>query len=241
MLAHVHVSISGVAPWPNRGTARRNRASYDDGVSASAAPTDTPPAGVDAPAQTGRPGGTPALDWALALLAHLCVGISWMITSLAAMGSLDVVRRMLMNSEFAFDTGRLPQPWVIPVGLALAYGSQLFFGWSMRRVGRGTPAWGSRVVVVAAIALGVVAGAYLWTPALQVGAKVGPASGQYAAWGILGWAAHYGRMALPAIALAVAGALVLFSRHSPLVVIVKALLRRVRAWRAARRTPTASA
>ena len=225
-------------PGPRRGRIEelpgRNPAGYDDGVSASA-PTDTPPAGTETPA--ARPSGPLVLDWALALLAHLCVGFSWVLTSLAVMGSLDVLRRMLMNSEFAFDTGRLPQPWVLPVGLVLAYGSQLFFVWSMRRAGRGTPAWGSRVVVVVAVALGVVAGAYLWTPALQVGAKIGPASGQYAAWGILGWAAHYSRMALPAIALAFAGVLVLFSRHSPLVVIVKALARRVRARLAARRSP----
>lgn len=231
-----HLRARAVAESRN---CRRDPAGYDDEVSTSAPPTATPPAGADAPA--GRPSGARVLDWALALLAHLCVGFSWVVTTLAVMGSLDVLRRMLMNSEFAFDTGRLPQPWVIPVGLVLAYGSQWFFTWSMRRAGGGTPAWGSRVVVVVAVALGVVVGTYLWTPALQVGAKIGPASGQYAAWGVLGWAAHYARMALPAIALAFAGVLVVFSRHSPLVVMVKALVRRVRSWLAARRTPAASA
>ncbi len=209
-------------------------------MSTSPPATATPPTGTADPS-TERSRSPWILDWALALLAHLCVGFSWVLTTLAVMGSLDVARRMLMNSEFAFDTGRLPQPWVIPVGLVLAYGSQVFFGWSMRRAGHGTPAWGSRVVVVVALALGVVAGAYLWTPALQVGAKIGPASGQYAAWGIFGWAAHYSRMALPAVALVAAGLLVLFSRHSPLRVAVTAVLRRVRSWRAARRTRAASA
>lgn len=175
-----------------------------------------------------RSPGAAVGDWFLALLAHLAVGISWVVTTLAVMGSIDVLRRMAMNSEFAFDTGRLPQPWMIPVGLAAAFVSQLFFRWTMRRAGRGTPPWGSRVVVVVAIALGILAGAYLWTPALQVGGKVGPASGQFAPWGVLGWGAHYSRLALPALAALFAGVLVLFSRHSPLVVIVKALARAIR-------------
>ncbi|MFT3876279.1 MAG: hypothetical protein QM708_07660 [Propioniciclava sp.] len=200
------------------------------------APHDAPPA------DSGRrPLGALVLDWGLALIAHLAVGISWVITTLAVMGSLDVARRMMMNSEFAFDTGRLPQPWVIPIGVGLAYISHLFLRWSMRRAGHGRPAWGGRVIAVVAIALGVMVGAYLWTPALQVGGKVGPASGQYAPWGPFGWAAHYSRMALPVLAAAFAGILVLFSRHSPLVVIVKALLRALRSWRDARRGKGAEA
>ncbi|MFV0453342.1 MAG: hypothetical protein ACK5LS_14080, partial [Propioniciclava sp.] len=55
-------------------------------------------------------------QWLLALVAHALVGLSWCVTAFAVMGSLDVVRKMAMNSEFALDTGRLPQPWVIPIG-----------------------------------------------------------------------------------------------------------------------------
>lgn len=170
----------------------------------------------------------------LALVAHFAVGGAWVLTAVAVMGSLDVLRRMAMNSEFAWDTGRLPQPWVIPLGLAACWLAHLFFRWAMRRAGGGTAAYSDVVVAVAGVLLGVLLGAYLWTPPLVVGLKVGPASGQSAPWGILGWAAYYARMALPALVGLAAAVLVLFSRHSPLVFVVAWL---IRMWRNRRATP----
>lgn len=171
---------------------------------------------------------------ALALLAHVAVGVSWAVTALAVMGSLDVARRMAMNSEFAWDTGRLPQPWVIPIGLVAALISHLFFRWAMRRAGHGTAAYGSVVVAFWGALLGVLLGVYLWTPPLMLGTKVGPESGQYAAWGPLGWVAYYSRIALPALLGLLAVVLVLFSRHSPLVFAVRWLLAGLRRWRGTR-------
>ena len=75
------------------------------------------------------------VDVVLALLAHFAVGISWVAVAASVMGSLDVLRRMVMNSEFAWDTGRLPQPWAIPLALVAAWVSHRFFLWSMRRAG----------------------------------------------------------------------------------------------------------
>lgn len=203
--------------------------------------TASPPA----PAARGvrrATGASRALDSVLALLANAAVGASWALTALAVMGSLDVARRMVMNSEFAFDTGRLPQPWVIPLGLLAVWLSHLFFRWSMTRAGSGRPAWGARVIAWCGVLLGVLLGAYLWTPALQVGAQVGPASGVSAPWGVLAWVAHHARLGLPALVGLITAALVLFSRHSPLVVAAKALGRRLGAARTARRraaTPVA--
>lgn len=188
-----------------------------------------------APAAPARPAPKPVgariLDLALALLAHAAVGASWVLVAASVMGSLDVLRRMVMNSEFAWDTGRLPQPWMILVGLAAAFVSDIFFTWAMRRAGRGRPAWGARVIAWCGVLLGVLLGAYLWTPALQVGAQVGPASGESTPWGVLGWAAHHARLALPAVVGVWTTFLLLFSRHSPLRVIAGAALRW---WRGAR-------
>lgn len=172
-----------------------------------------------------RPWGRTSIDILLALLAHAAVGASWVLVAASVMGSLDVLRRMLMNSEFAWDTGRLPQPWAILAGLAAAWVSHLFFTWAMRRAGHGRPAWGARVVAWSGALLGVLLGAYLWTPALQVGAQVGPASGQSQPWGVLGWAAHHARLAVPALVGAWTLFLLLFSKHSPLVVLAKAARR----------------
>ena len=173
------------------------------------------------------------VDVVLALLAHFAVGISWVAVAASVMGSLDVLRRMVMNSEFAWDTGRLPQPWAIPLALVAAWVSHRFFLWSMRRAGSGQLAWGARTIAWSGALLGVLLGAYLWTPALLVGAQVGPEAGQSRPWGPLAWAAHHARLALPAaIGLVTAGYLLL-SRHSPIVVIVKTLLRRIRGRRGA--------
>ena len=166
-----------------------------------------------------KPLGARVVDVVLALLAHIAVGASWVLVAASVMGSLDVARRMVMNSEFAWDTGRLPQPWMILVGLAAAFVSHVFFTWAMRRAGNGRRAWGARVVAWAGVFLGVALGAYLWTPALQVGAQVGPASGESTPWGILGWAAHHARLVVPALVGAWTALLVLVSRHSPLVVV----------------------
>lgn len=163
------------------------------------------------------------LDYLLALLAHFAVGISWVAVAVSVMGSLDVLRRMLMNSEFAWDTGRLPQPWAIPIALVVAWVSHRFFLWAMRRAGNGKLAWGARAIAWSGALLGTLLGAYLWTPALLVGAQVGPSAGESTPWGIFGWAAHHARLALPAaVGLVTAGYLVL-SKHSPLVVIVKSI------------------
>lgn len=191
------------------------------------------PASEPAP-RAGR--GSRLVDLFLALVAHAALGASWVVTAAAIMGSLDVARRMVMNSEFAWDTGRLPQPWVIPLGLLAAWVSHRFFLWIMRRLGQGRLPYGGRAVAWAGALLGVLLGAYLWTPALQVGAQVGPASGDSTPWGILGWAAHYARPGLPALVGLITGFLVLFSKHSPLVVAVKALGRWWRG-RRARRSP----
>lgn len=188
-------------------------------------PQTSPP---EAPARKGRASRGRPLDWALALLAHLLVGASWVVTALAVMGSLDVARRMVMNSEFAYDTGRLPQPWVIPIGLVAAWLSHRFFLWAMRRAGGGTLPWGGRAIAWAGALMGVLLGAYLWTPALQVGAQVGPSSGQLRPWGLLGWAAHYATLALPAIVGIVTLGYLFLSRYSPVVVILRALVRWVR-------------
>ena len=71
-------------------------------------------------------------------------------------------------------------------------------------------------------------GAYNWIPPVQVGVKVGPASGQSEPWGVLGWAAHYALYVVPAAVGLVTVFLLLSSRNSPLVVFVRWLLRRRR-------------
>ncbi|MFV0407902.1 MAG: hypothetical protein ACK5LN_13960 [Propioniciclava sp.] len=170
----------------------------------------------------------------LALLAHALVGVAWLITALAVMGSLDVLRKMLMNSEFAWDTGRLPQPWVIPIGIVAIWVSHRLFGWAMRRCGRRKPWWGPSVIAWSGAFLGVALGAYLAVPPLQVGQQVGPAAGQSTPWGILGWAAYYLRPGLPALIGLVTAILLLVSKNSPLVVGYRWLRLRRRRRRARR-------
>lgn len=168
------------------------------------------------------------LNVLLALVAHALVGLSWMVTAVAVMGSLDVVRKMLMNSQFAWDTDRLPQPWVIPIGIVAIWVSTVLFRWAMRRAGGGTAAWGPSVIAWCGVFLGVALGAYLWVPPLQVGLKVGPSSGQSTPWGITAWIAYYARLGLPAVVGLITAALVLFSKNSPLVVAIRRLRSRSR-------------
>lgn len=172
-------------------------------------------------------------DLVLALVAHAAVGLAWAVTAAAVMGSLGVARRMVTNSEFAWDTGRLPQPWVIAVGIVAVVVAHLFFGWAMRRYRRGEAAYGPGVLAWAGAFLGVAYGAYLWPPPVQVGELVGPRSGQSTPWGPLGWAAYHARLALPVLVGLVAAALALFSRHSPLVVWWRAPMARLQASRRA--------
>ncbi len=155
------------------------------------------------------------LDILVALVAHALVGAAWTLTSMTAMGSLGVGRRMLINSEFAFDTGRLPQPWVLPIGIAAIWVSHLFYNWSMKRVTRRDVAWGPSVVAWAGVLLGALWGAYNWPPPVMVGETVGPQSGQSTKWGTLSWVAYSARVWIPAVLTVITGALFLFSRDSP--------------------------
>lgn len=181
------------------------------------------------PPATAQPGAASrVLNVVIATLAHALVGAAWIVTTVAVMGSLDVVRKMFMNSEFAYDTGRLPQPWVIPIGMAGIWLADRFFRWAMRRAGHGTAAWGPSVIAWCGVFFGVALGAYLWVPPLQVGEQVGPSAGQSTAWGPLAWLAYYARPALPAIVGLTTAGLVFASKNSPLVVAVKALLSRRR-------------
>jgi len=186
-----------------------------DAVTTSAQPTRRP-------WSVGKVG-----DLLVALIAHALVGASWAVTGYAVMGSLGVMRRIAMNSQFAWDTGRLPQPWVIAIGVAAIVVSHLIFRWSMRRLGGGTPAWGPAVVAVVGLFLGVAAGAYFWPGPVQVGEKVGPAMGESTPWDILGWVAYWSRLALPALIGGIAALMFLFSKNSPFVVW----------WRSAKRLP----
>lgn len=151
-------------------------------------------------------------------VAHVLVFASWALTISAVMGALGVARRMVLNSDYAWDTGRLPQPWVAGVGVVAIVLSHLLFGAAMRRLARGPAAYGPSVVAWCGVWLGVAWGAYNWPPPVQVGRKVGPGSGQSTRWDLLGWVAHYARLWLPALVTLITAALVLFSRHSPLVV-----------------------
>lgn len=155
------------------------------------------------------------LDAALALVAHGFVGAAWALTSMTVMGSLGVGRRMLINSEFAFDTGRLPQPWVLPIGVAAIWISHLFFDWSMRRVTRQKPAWGPSLFAWAGALLGCLWGVYNWPPPVMVGQLVGPESGRSENWGVLAWVAYTAKLWLPGVVAVITGALFLFSRQSP--------------------------
>lgn len=176
----------------------------------------------DAPARaTRRWSASKALDLLIALSAHALVGLAWVVTVVAVMGSLGVLRRIPMNSEFAWDTGRLPQPWVIPLGLAAAWIAHRFFRWAMARYTRAEPAYGPSVVAWAGALLGVLAGVYFWVPPVQVGVQVGPASGQATPWTVVGWAAYYARLWLPGAIGLVTLVLLFFSKNSPLVVFVQ--------------------
>ncbi len=179
----------------------------------SAAP---PPARAARPWTLGK-----VVDLVIALVAHALVGLAWLVTAAAVMGSLGVGRRMLINSEFAYDTGRLPQPWVIALSLAAAWLAHRFFAWSMRRVTRGEARYGPVVVAWAGALLGVLWGVYNWAPPVQVGLKVGPSSGQSTPWDALGWVAYHARLWLPATVGVVTAALLVFSKHSPLVALVR--------------------
>ena len=157
-------------------------------------------------------------DLVVALAAHAFVGLAWVVTAVAVMGSLGVLRRIPMNSEFAWDTGRLPQPWVIPLGLLAAWVAHRLFRWAMARYAAGARTYGPSVVAWWGALLGVLLGAYLWAPPLQVGVRVGPASGQSASWDVLGWVAYYARLWIPGLVGLVAAALLFLSADSPLVV-----------------------
>lgn len=166
------------------------------------------------------------VDVLVALVAHALVGLAWVVTAVAVMGSLGVGRRILMNSEWAWDTGRLPQPWVIPIGIVAIGLTHWFFRWSMKRVTRAEPAWGPSVVAWAGAFLGVALGAYLWVPPLQVGEQVGPAMGQSKRWDALVWVAYYARLWLPGLIGLVTAVLFFFSKNSPLVVWLRGRRRR---------------
>ena len=167
----------------------------------------------------------------LGLVAHAFVGGAWLVTALGVMGSLGVVRRIPMNSEFAWDTGRLPQPWVIPIGLVLAWLAHRMFVWSMTRFGRGRLPYGPAVFAWGGLLLGVLVGAYLWVPPLQTGVRVGPRSGEFARWDTLAWVVYYARLWLPGLVALATLIVAFFSRRSPLVALVRPLRRprRVRA------------
>lgn len=190
----------------------------------------TPSRAVTEPAATRRP-WTPRrlLDLLLAGVAHVAVLAAWAITIIPTMGLLSIPRRILINSEWAFDTGRLLPPWVVAAGATAIAVSHLFFTWSMRRLGGGRAPYGPSVVATFGVLAGVAWGAYNWQPPVQVGRQVGPASGQFTPWGPAAWAAYYARLAVPAVVALIAAALLLLSRQSPLRVLLSAWNSRTRA------------
>lgn len=195
----------------------------------------TPARAATATPASGRPlTARWLLDLLLAALAHGAVAAAWAITVIPTMGLLSIPRRIVMNSEWAFDTGRLLPPWVVAVGAVAVAASHVFFGWAMRRLGGGTPAYGPSVVATFGVLIGIAWGAYNWQPPVMVGRQVGPASGQWTPWGPLAWAAHYARLVVPALAGVVFAALLLFSRQSPLRALTAA---GHRWWLARTRTP----
>lgn len=171
---------------------------------------------MDAVTQTPKPRAGRPLDVVVALIAHCAVGAAWGVAAMTVMGLLSIPRRMLINSEWAFDMGRLPDPWVLLLALPAIGLAHLFFGWAMRRVGGGQAAYGPSVVAWAGALLGVAWGAFNWAPPVTVGVQVGPKSGQSTPWDPLTWVAYYGRLWVPALVGLVTLALVLFSRQSPL-------------------------
>jgi hypothetical protein len=171
---------------------------------------------VAAPAPARRPASVAKVfDWVLAALAHVAVAASWALTAASVMGSLAIGRRMLLNSEWAFDTGRLPQPWMIAVGVVAILIAHRLFHWTMARYTRGVAAYGPSVVAWAGVLAGVAYGAYVWQPPVMVGKKVGPASGESTSWNLVSYAAYYARYWLPGLVALVTGVLVLASRQSP--------------------------
>lgn len=203
----------------------------------------TPARAVPAPPAAGRPRTAGrVLDLLLAAVAHVAVVAAWALTVVPTMGLLSIPRRMLINSEWAFDTGRLLPPWVVALGAVAIVAAHAFFTWSMRRVGGGTAAYGPSVLATFGVLAGVAWGAYNWQPPVQVGRLVGPASGQWTPWGPPAWAAYYARLVVPAVAAAVFAGLLLLSRQSPLRAWAAAWRRAQRARthtpRRARRTVT---
>ncbi len=189
--------------------------------------TASAPASVTATPPATRPwSAAKALDLLLALLAHALVGLAWVVTASALMGSLGVARRMVMNSEYALDTGRLPQPWVIPLGLIGVWAAHRFFRWTMRRYTRAEAAYGPSVIAWCGVLLGVLWGVYNWAPPVQVGVKVGPRSGESAPWSMVGWVAYHARLWLPGMVAFVTAVAVFYSRQSPLVVWIRGRRRR---------------
>lgn len=194
----------------------------------------TAPAADAAPRSARRaapPSDAPSRGFAaLATLASLAVAAAWGLTASAVMGSLGVARRAAMNSEWAFDTDRLPQPWVILVGAAAVVAAHAFFRWTMRRAGDPRSAFGAAVPALVGVLGGVLWGAFDWyryQPPLQRGVKVGPTSGHSTPWGPLGYAAFYAFAWLPALAALAAAVAFFVGRRSP--------LRAYRAWRSRRR------
>lgn len=185
---------------------------------------------LDTPTRaTRRWSASKVLDLGIALVAHALVGLAWVVTAVAVAGSLGVLRRIPMNSEFAWDTGRLPQPWVIPIGLVAAWVAHRFFRWAMARYTRAEPAYGPSVVAWAGVLLGLLVGVYFWVPPLQVGTLVGPASGQSVPWGPVAWVAYHARLWLPGLVGLVVLAMLFLSRNSPLVVFARRFRRPRRA------------
>ena len=155
-------------------------------------------------------------DLVLAALANVAVAGAWALTAMSGLGSLAIPRRMAMNSEWAFDTGRLPQPWAIGIGIVAIVVAHLFFRWAMRRYTRDAPAYSASAIAWLGVLAGVTYGAYYWQPPVVVGKKVGPASGQSTPWTIVGYLAYYARLALPALVALITAAVWLFGRRSPL-------------------------
>jgi len=175
-----------------------------------------PSRAVAAPAPVRRPWSVAKVaDWVLAALAHAGVAAAWALTAVSVMGSLGIGRRILMNSEWAFDTGRLPQPWMIAVGLVAIVVTHRLFHWTMARYARGVPAYGPSVVAWVGVLAGVAYGAYVWPPPVMVGRKVGPASGESTSWNLVSYAAYYARFWLPGLVALVTVVLALASRQSP--------------------------
>lgn len=165
----------------------------------------------------------------LAALANLAVLGAWLLLGQALMGLLSIPRRIAMNSEWAFDTGRLPQPWWIAVAVVAIVVAHLFYRWAMGRLTGGRPAYWEAAPALLGLFGGVLYGAYYWyrfLPPVQVGRKVGPKAGQSTPWGPLGYVAYYAFAWITAVvALATAWVWVI-GRRTPFAAF--------RRWRAAR-------